>query len=64
MLVTQCQHIADGLVKGKHYPEIAEGLHGAVAEQHIIFYRVLDKSNVEITRILHSRMNLKNRFDK
>ena len=63
-LLAQCQRIADGSIVGKLYPEILEGLYGAVANQHIIFYRMLDKSTVEITRILHSRMNLKIRFEK
>ena len=64
MLLSQCQGIADGRVIGKPYPEILEGLYGSVAEQHIIFYRLVTKSTVEITRILHSRMNLKIRFNK
>jgi toxin ParE1/3/4 len=64
MLLTQCQRIADGRVVGKLYPEIIEGLYGAVAEQHIIFYWLLTKSTVEITRILHCRMNLKIRFEQ
>ncbi len=64
MVLTQCQRIADGRIIGKAYPEIFEGLYGAVAEQHIIFYRQLNKATIEITRILHSRMNLKIRFEK
>lgn len=64
ILLTQCQRIADGSVSGKPYPEILEDLYGALTEQHIIFYRSLDMSTVEITRILHGRMNLKIRFGK
>ena len=35
-----------------------------MAEQHIIFNRQLNKSTLEITRVLHGRMNLKIRFEK
>ncbi len=32
------------------------------ANQHIVFYRILSGSEVEITRILHERMDLKKRI--
>jgi toxin ParE1/3/4 len=63
-LLKQCQEIADGKVIGKKYAEILDGLYGAAVGQHTIFYRFLDRSTIEITRILHSRMDLKSKFDE
>jgi toxin ParE1/3/4 len=62
LLLNQCQEIADGRIIGKSYTEISDDLYGSVAGQHIIFYRVIDKSTVEITRILHNRMDLRHKF--
>ncbi|KAA3651563.1 MAG: type II toxin-antitoxin system RelE/ParE family toxin, partial [Bacteroidetes bacterium] len=47
---------------GKNYEGISKQLLGIKAYRHIIFYRTLDKNYVEITRILHERMDLKKRI--
>jgi toxin ParE1/3/4 len=39
-------------------------LKGKRASKHIIFYRVMDDQTIEITRILHERMDLKNKLQK
>ena len=63
MLLDFCQDLADGKILGKHYPEINLELFGFRAGQHIVFYR-LTKNRIEIVRILHSRMDLKNRIQE
>ena len=62
MLISSCQYIADNPACGKSYYEIAEKLYGFIASKHIIFYRIVFQSGVEIVRILHGRMDLKNRI--
>ena len=62
MLIGFCQHIADHPACGKSYDEIAEGLYGLIANKHIIFYRAASQGEIEIVRILHGRMDLKNRI--
>ena len=62
MLLDCCQDLADNTISGKHYPEIAEEILGMRAGQHVIFYRKLKDNRLDITRILHSRMDLKNRL--
>jgi len=62
MLINFCQHIADNPACGKSYYEITEDLYGFTANKHIIFYRVVFQNEVEIIRILHGRMDLKNRI--
>lgn len=62
MLLDSCQDIADGKVLGKNYPEISAEIVGFKAGQHILFYRKLSPSKVEIARILHAQMDLKNRL--
>ncbi len=58
-LITNCQEIADNPTLGNNYEGITECLLGMKANRHIIFYRTVHENYVEITRILHERMDLK-----
>lgn len=62
MLLENCQDIADNPDLGKNYDGVRDNLFGLKANQHIIFYRKLIDQPIEITRILHERMDLKNRI--
>lgn len=61
-LISICQEIAKNKNLGKSYEEISKQLLGLKANQHIIFYRTVNENYVEITRILHERMDLKKRI--
>ena len=62
MLVGFCQYLADNPEFGKNYDEIAEDLYGFRANKHVIFYRTISQNEIEIVRILHGSMDLKNRI--
>ena len=61
-LIYNCQEIAENPNFGKKYEGISNKLLGLKANRHIIFYRTLNENHVEITRILHERMDLKKRI--
>ena len=61
-LISNCQEIAENPDLGNNYEGISKQLLGLKANLHIIFYRTLNENYVEITRILHVRMDLKNRI--
>lgn len=61
-LVSNCQEIADNPDLGKDYDGIAKKLLGMKTNRHIIFYRTVNNDFVEITRVLHERMDLKKRI--
>ncbi|MGC1206011.1 MAG: type II toxin-antitoxin system RelE/ParE family toxin [Flavobacteriaceae bacterium] len=61
-LISNCEEIAENLDLGKNYNGISKQLLGIKSNRHIIFYRTLNKNYVEITRILHERMDLKKRI--
>lgn len=61
MLITNCQEIADNPHLGKNYEGIAQNLLGMKTNRHIIFYRTINQNYIEITRILHERMDLNKR---
>ena len=62
MLLENCREIAEKPDIGKNYEGIVNLLFGLRAGRHIIFYRKVNANEVEITRILHERMDLKNRI--
>ena len=62
MLISNCQEIAENPYLGKNYAGITEKLLGLKTNRHIIFYRTVNENYVEITRILHERMDLKQRI--
>ncbi|MBE0424780.1 MAG: type II toxin-antitoxin system RelE/ParE family toxin [Lutibacter sp.] len=64
MLISSYQDIANNPLLGKTYDEITQSLFGMKTNRHLIFYRTLNESYVEITRILHERMDLKNRISE
>lgn len=62
MLLDSCQDVAENPNLGKNYDGIEINLLGLLTNRHIIFYRKMESDNVEITRILHGRMDLKNKI--
>ena len=61
MLINMCREVAESpSLLGRKYDEVADGLYGIKANRHIIFYRVVESAGVEIVRILHERMDLRN----
>lgn len=61
-LLDSCQFLSVNPNLGKNYSEIIYGLFGLKFKHHIIFYRKIHKETIEITRILHEHMDLKNRL--
>ena len=58
-LLDGCQNIANNPDLGKNYEGVIDELFGLKSNRHIIFYRKLIDKSIEITRILHERMDLK-----
>ena len=61
-LISNFQEIGENPDLGKNYEGISTQLFGMKANRHIIFYRTESKNHIEITRILHERMDLKKRI--
>jgi toxin ParE1/3/4 len=63
-LLENCQELCENQSLGRNYIEIDMDIYGYKSGQHIIFYRMLNKEEIEIVRFLHSRMDLKNRIEE
>jgi len=62
-LLLECKRIAEDQLLGRNYEEITKSLFGRKTKKHIIFYRVISSDVVEVTRILHQRMDLKKHLE-
>jgi toxin ParE1/3/4 len=63
LLEYACLEIGNNAELGKEYNGVETSLFGLKTGKHIIFYRIITKQEIEIIRILHERMDLKNSFD-
>jgi len=63
-LLSDCQILAQKQHLGKNYDQINKEIFGYPSGQHLIFYRIINATEIEITRILHARMDLKNRIQE
>ncbi|MDN3643164.1 type II toxin-antitoxin system RelE/ParE family toxin [Lutimonas halocynthiae] len=57
-----CNGIRESPDIGKEYDGISKNLLGLKSGKHIIFYQQISSDRIEIIRILHERMDLKNRI--
>lgn len=62
LLVDSFNEIASNPFLGKDYAIIKETIYGYMIGKHIVFYRTIEDTKIEIIRILHQQMNLKNRI--
>lgn len=62
LLIDSCNEIAQNPALGKNYDGIMTALSGVKVARHIIFYREISADEIEITRILHERLDLKSRI--
>jgi toxin ParE1/3/4 len=63
-LLSDCQDLAKNQNMGRNYADIDETIFGFLSGQHIIFYDILNENEIEVVRILDSKMDLKNRIQE
>jgi toxin ParE1/3/4 len=57
--LTSCNDLANNPKLGKNYNILTKGILGNKCGEHIIFYSIISKGEIEVARILHGMMNLK-----
>ncbi len=60
LLINTCTELAIKPDQGKSYEVITNNILGYKAGQHVIFYRKISEKEIEVIRILHGMMDLKN----
>lgn len=61
-LIDICKYLSENQNLGRNYTEILINIFGFKIGQDIIFYSILNSDEITIIRILHSKMDLKNRI--
>lgn len=64
MIIDACHQLSENPEKGKDYFQIHTGLFGKKIAKHIVFFRVISESKIEITRILHEEMDVLRKLEK
>jgi toxin ParE1/3/4 len=62
LLIETCQEIAKSPDISKNYDDIENNIIGFRVGKHIIFYQEIKPREILVVRILHERMDLKNRL--
>ena len=60
MIKSACRQIANNSVLGIKYDRISSNVNGPRVGKHIVFYHRISNNEIEVIRILHERMDLKN----
>lgn len=59
LILFSCNELAMNPSLGKDYEIVSKGIKGYKTGEHIIFYSVISKNEIEVLRILHGMMDLK-----
>jgi len=61
-IILECERLAENPLVGRKYGFMIGSLRGSNISKHIIFYRILEQQTIEVERILHERVDMKNIF--
>lgn len=63
LIFDEIEYLAENPNSGKDYSHVRKGYYRSKVKSHFIFYRINQKENeVEIIRVLHQQMDIKNRL--
>ena len=62
LIMASCMDLANNPRLGRSYNVISQNLLGYKCGEHIIFYQEIVKNEIEIARVLHGMMDLKNKI--
>ena len=62
LIMASCMDLANNPQLGRSYNIISQNLLGYKCGEHIIFYQETVKNEIEIARVLHGMMDLKNKI--
>ena len=60
LLMNSCQELANKPNLGKSYDAVEKNVFGFKTGEHLIFYQIVSLDKIEVVRILHGMMDIKN----
>ncbi len=62
LLIDEIEYLAHNPNSGKDFNHIRKNYRCSKVKSHLIFYRLAEKHDIEIIRVLHQRMDIENRL--
>jgi toxin ParE1/3/4 len=62
LIIGEIEFIADNFLTGKSAEQTRKNYRVTKVKSHLIYYKKMENGIVEIVRILHQRMDIKNRL--
>jgi toxin ParE1/3/4 len=62
LIFDEINYICKNINAGKSMQHVRKGYRASKVKSHLVFYRVLNDT-IEVTRILHERMDIENRLN-
>jgi toxin ParE1/3/4 len=64
LIFDEIEYVADNPNSGRDFNHIRKGYRYSKVKSHLIFYRLTTNENdIEVIRVLHQKMDIKNRLD-
>lgn len=64
LIFDEMEYLADNPVAGKDLTHIRKDYRSSKVKSHLIFYRLVEKNDIEIIRVLHQRMDIVNQLEE
>lgn len=62
LIIDEIEFISENFMSGKSMEHVRKGYRASKVKSHLVFYRKSDDNQIEVIRILHQMMDVKNRL--
>jgi len=62
LIIDEIEFLSSNPLSGRSMDYIKEGYRVSKVKSHLVFYKIITNAAIEIIRILHQRMDVKNRM--
>ena len=63
LIIDEIEFLSSNPLSGRSMDYIKEGYRVSKVKSHLVFYKIITNAAIEIIRILHQRMDVKNRME-
>ena len=63
LIVDEIEYVSENLENAKDFEKVRKNYKYSKVNSHLVFYKKTKNTEMEVVRILHERMDIKNRID-
>ena len=63
LIVDEIEYVSENFKETKDFGNVRENYKFSKVKSHLVFYKKIENSEMEVVRILHERMDIKNRIN-